>query len=273
MDTPGDPKISLCRSKISGTREWAVAEINCCLGCPHGCRYCYARYDQVERRRLTTAEQWRNCRILPAEVEHLHPLYPGQVMFPAAHDIIPENLEACCTVLGNLLAAGNRVLVVSKPQSACLEALCQRFAHARDHILFRFTITARDKALLNFWEPHAPAYEERLRCLAIAVDMGFATSVSVEPILDSTDVVTMVQELLPFISHSIWLGKMNKIAERVVIESPQVAEMVARVEAGQADDQIVLIHKQLTHLPQVRWKESIKAVVGLPLAEEVGLDL
>jgi hypothetical protein len=82
----------------------------------------------------------------------------------------------------------------------------------------------------------------------------------------------MVHELLPFISHSIWLGKMNKIDERIVIESPQVAEMVAKAEAGQADDQILGIYSQLSHIPEVRWKESIKAVVGLPLAEEVGLD-
>jgi hypothetical protein len=129
MDTSGEPRIHLGRSKISGTREWAVAEINCCLGCPHGCRYCYARYDQIERRRLTTAGQWRFCHILPAEVERLHPLHPlhpGQVMFPAAHDIVPGNLEACCSVLGNLLAAGNRVLVVSKPQSE-YECSCQRY--------------------------------------------------------------------------------------------------------------------------------------------------
>lgn len=271
METPGDP-IHLCRSKISGTREWAVAEINCCLGCPHGCRYCYARCDQVVRRKLVSVEQWQISRIVPEEVERRHPLYPGQVMFPAAHDIVPENLEACCAVLSNLLAAGNRVLVVSKPQQACIEELCRRLAYARDRILFRFTITARDKDLLNFWEPYAPAYEERRRCLAIAGDRGFATSVSIEPILDSADVVDMVHELLPLVSHSIWLGKMNKVAERVMVDSSQVTEMVARVEAGQEDGQILRMYSQLSHIPQVRWKESIKAVVGLPLAEEVGLD-
>jgi hypothetical protein len=273
MEPPGDFINCPERSKISGTREWAVAEINCCLGCPHGCRYCYARYDQVERRRLVAAEQWRLCRILPAEVDRLHPLYPGQVMFPAAHDIIPENLEACCIVLGNLLAAGNRVLVVSKPQAECIEALCQRFSYARDHILFRFTITARDKVLLNFWEPYTPDYEERLRCLVMARDRGFSTSVSVEPILDSADVVAMVHELLPLVSHSIWLGKMNKIDERVVIESPQVAAAVAMIEAGQSDARLRQIHQQLAGIPIIHWKESIKQVLGLPLSIEAGLDL
>jgi DNA repair photolyase len=272
MEPPGDFINCPERSKISGTREWAVAEINCCLGCPHGCRYCYARYDQVLRRKLVPVEQWQMSRIVPEEVKRTHPLYPGQVMFPAAHDIVPENLEACCSVLSNLLAAGNRVLVVSKPQKACIEELCRRLAYARDRILFRFTITARDKALLNFWEPYAPAYEERLLCLAMARDRGFSTSVSVEPILDSIDVVAMVHELLPLISHSIWLGKMNKVAERVAVESPQVAEMVAAVEAGQADEEIFRLYEELSHLPKVRWKESIKAVVGLPLAEEPGLD-
>ena len=260
------------RPVIRGTGEWAVAEINCCLGCPHDCRYCYARHKQVARLHRLTAEAWRHCQILPEEVERSHPLYPGQVMFPSAHDIVPENLEACCTVLGTLLAVGNRVLVVSKPQPACIEELCRRLALFRERILFRFTITSRDQDLLAFWEPHAPSYQERRHSLAIARNHGFATSVSIEPILDSADVVAMVEDLLPLVSHSIWLGRMNKIAERVVIDCPETAAAVARVVAGQGEEKIRRIYQQLADIPEIRWKESIKQVLGLPLPEVAGLD-
>ena len=269
----GDQECRQRQPAISGTREWAVAEVNCSLGCPHDCRYCYARYDRVVRRRLVSAAEWRHCRVLPEEVDRVHPLYPGQVMFPAAHDIVAENLEACCRVLAGLLAAGNRVLVVSKPHRLCIETLCRRFAAFRDRLLFRFTITARDPALLLLWEPGAPGYEERRDCLALAGQRGFATSVSVEPILDAADVVAMVHELLPLVSHSIWLGRMNRIGERVVAETDEMRAAVERVERGQEDARIETIYHQLAHIPVVRWKESIKLVVGLPLAERPGLDV
>ena len=80
---------------IRGTREWAVAEINCSRGCPHGCLYCYARHDQVTRKELVTASEWNHPQDLKEEVDKEHPLYDGQVMFPAAHDIVPENIESC----------------------------------------------------------------------------------------------------------------------------------------------------------------------------------
>lgn len=263
-----------CQAKaVRGTAEWAVATVDCCRGCPHGCRYCYARHELVERRRLVTADQWLSPEILEEEVERMRPLYAGQVMFPAHHDIVPENLSACRIVITKMLRAGNRLLVVSKPHLCCIEELCRDLRPYRDRLLFRFTITARDLAILRFWEPQAPTYAERLACLELAFRQGFATSVSVEPMLDTADVVAMVHELQPFVTHSIWLGKMNRITERVgdVPESLQAG--VERIEKGQDDEHIHEIYRQLRHNPLIRWKESIKTVVGLDLAAEPGLDI
>lgn len=258
---------------IRGTREWAVAEINCSIGCPHGCRYCYARYDQVERRGVVLPWQWEECRILEDELLKKQPLYSGQVMFPSAHDIIRENLEASVTILKNLLDAGNRVLVVSKPHLPCIERLCSELSSARKQLLFRFTITARDRKTLEIWEPNAPLYKERKECLQLAFDEGFATSVSVEPMLDVKDVEGMVYELLPYITHSIWLGKMNRIDRRVVCESRQLKREVERIKKGQTDEQLLFLYNKLKTIPMVRWKESVKKAVGLELAMEPGLDI
>ena len=258
---------------IRGTLEWAVAEINCCMGCPHGCRYCYAHYDQVERKGTVTAEQWETCQVLVDEVSRKRPLYPGQVMFPSAHDIVPENLEACLNVLKNLLDAGNKVLVVSKPHLECIQRLCNELSNAREQLLFRFTITARDSEILKLWEPHAPDYKERKDCLEYTFRKGFATSVSVEPMLDTTDVAAMVNELLPFITHSIWLGKMNRIERRVACESEEMRKEVNRIVKGQSDERLHQLYHELRTIPQVRWKESVKKVVGHQLASEPGLDI
>lgn len=258
---------------IRGTREWAVAEINCCIGCQHGCRYCYARYDAVERRKKVTADQWSSCQAVDEEVKRKHPLYPGQVMFPTAHDIVAENLEVCLTVLTSLLNAGNRVLVVSKPSIVCIKRICHDLRNFREQLLFRFTITARDRTLLDFWEPGAPGYKERMGCLEYAFDNGFATSVSVEPMLDTSDVVGMVHELLPYISHSIWLGKMNKIETRVHLDSPQVQLEVEKIRQGQLDVKLHYLYRQLGSICKVRWKESVKEVLGIRPPDEPGLDI
>lgn len=249
-----------------------MANIDCCTGCPHDCRYCYARYDAVEKRGELTAEAWRSCRVDETEVERTQPLYPGQVMFPTTHDIVPENLEACLQVIARLLAAGNRVLVVSKPHLACIEKLCAVLSEHRRQLLLRFTITARAAGLLAYWEPGAPRYGERLASLRLAHGAGFATSVSVEPMLDSADVVAMVAELCPWVSHSIWLGKMNRITQRVPVITEEDRHQVEAIRAGQTDEVIRNIYQSLRENPLVRWKESIKTVVGLPLADRPGLD-
>ena len=94
-------------------------------------------------------------------------------MFPSTHDLLPEFLEPCVAVLKNLLEAGNRVLVVSKPHLVCITRICGDFAEYRDRVLFRFTIRALDNTLLAFWEPGAPTFAERLACLNLAYDGGF----------------------------------------------------------------------------------------------------
>jgi DNA repair photolyase len=258
---------------IRGTAEWAVATVDCCTGCPHGCRYCYARYDYVERRRLMPKEQWQTCTVDDHEVAKVHPLYAGQVMFPAHHDIVPENLAACRTVLLNLLQAGNRVLVVSKPHLLCIEELCRELRPYRDRVLFRFTITARNSAILKFWEPQAPDYNERKSCLELAFRAGFATSVSIEPMLDSSDVVAMIDDLQAFVTHSFWLGRMNRIGERVQCATAEMRAEIERIEREQDDLHIHQIYRQLYKRPLIRWKESIKIVIGLDLAREPGLDI
>jgi DNA repair photolyase len=258
---------------IRGTREWAVAAIDCCSGCSHGCRYCYARYTSVVKKGEMSAAEWQTPRVEAQALARDYPLYPGQVMFPAAHDIQPEIVDDCILLLEKLIAAGNSVLVVSKPHLECIEKICHTFRHARSRVLFRFSITAQDNRILRFWEPGAPSYQERLAALRYAYAQEFQTSISVEPMLDSDHVEELITELVPFVTHSIWLGKMNRIARRVALDSEKIAAEVRRIEAGQSDAKIMALYQRLRGHRLIRWKESIKEVVGLKLPDKAGLDM
>lgn len=263
--------------KISGTREWAASNINIAVGCSHNCRYCYARADALRFRRVESKEDWETPLVRIEEVAKNRGKRQGTIMYPTAHDITPDLLEPSITLLTKLTDAGNTVLVVSKPHPECIEKLCQvLLPHNKvgtDRIFYRFTIGAISDEILSYWEPGAPNFENRLKALQIAQEAGFRTSVSAEPMLESDRIVELFKVLKPFVTDSIWIGKMNHIGRRVAIETDQDQVMVDKIIAGQTDERIKTIYEILKNEPLVRWKESVKAVVGLPPAEEAGLDI
>ena len=261
--------------QISGTREWAVASLNIHLGCSHRCRYCYARA-QSERRKLCEPGQWGTDdynRLKKRPFTGFDRKYDGTVMFPTTHDLHPDFLPEILEGIRRLLAADNTILLVSKPHLSVIKAICEEFHSVQtDQIKFRFTIGAMNDKILSYWEPGAPTYAERLASLKHAYDEGFYTSVSCEPMLDSPHVHILFYNLEPFVSADgvIWIGKMNEVRKRVDPNTSE--EEIARIEAGQTDERIWEIYKCLKDNPKVRWKESIKKVVGLPLATEAGTD-
>ena len=80
-----------------GTQEWSVKTVNCCTGCSHDCRYCYAKGMALRFNQITEGE-WPLERIREKDVIKRQKKYNGQVMFPSSHDITPNNLKACLTV-------------------------------------------------------------------------------------------------------------------------------------------------------------------------------
>ena len=258
---------------ITGTKEWAVETVNFITGCSHDCRYCYGRHMAVDRFKRVTPEEWSQPCVREAEVCKKRHRVDGTVMTPSTHDICPEFINETIVVLDKLIDAGNDILLVSKPHIECIEKICARYTENREQIRFRFTIGCNNNELLAYWEPGAPSHEERLACLKYAYEHGFSTSVSVEPMLDGEHIVEHVERLLPWISDSVWIGKMNCIRSRVRIENEVDESMVEAIEAGQTDERIMQIYDALKNIPKIRWKESVKKVVGLKLADKPGLDI
>lgn len=260
-----ETKVTKCRGKNrGGTREWSAVSVNCVRGCEHRCRYCYACAEALRFKRIAAPEEWGTTYLSVNEnqVARMFPKYNGTVMFPTTHDITPRFLQPCLDVLEHLLAAGNQVLVVSKPTPSCVEAIIERFRDVRELIEFRFTIGCLNKHLLKYWEPGAPSLPARIACLRMAYDAGFETSLSAEPVLDLDDVGCFPGVFDRYVTGTIWIGGMNQIDQRVV-PGTDPAE-IARIKAGQTPDAVRRLYELVGENRKIRWKDSLRKVLGLP---------
>ena len=224
------------------------------------------------RRKQVLPGKWKETTIRQHDVDRKHRAY-GRVAFPSTHDILPSNLDAYLTVLRKLLDAGNEVLIVSKPRIDCIKSICEAAKDFKEKILFRFTIGAMDDEILSFWEPNAPTFLERMDSLRYALDQGFRTSVSTEPMLQSYAIEGMVHKLLPYVNDAMWIGKMNYLGRLKKNADEKLMERIAEIEQGQTDDIIRTIYNQFKNNPKIKWKDSIKKVVGLEMPAEPGMDV
>lgn len=241
----------------TGFREWARNSYNIAQGCAHNCKYCVQRRCGVRHGDVPSPKAWSNERL--KDVMPKVRFFPGGVMFPSAHDITPPLLAGSIAALKELLGAQNDVLIVSKPHMGCIRQICAALKGHESKILFRFTISTLDRKLAAFWEPGAPAPSERLMCLKYAKREGFRTSVSMEPMLSGPEeTVRTFHRLLPWVSETIWIGKMNL---KAVFGDDFVRVAYKYVRALQSDDNILKLVSQLGDDPRVRWKDSIRAVI------------
>ena len=271
-------KSALTRSakekQVSGTAEWASRNANYINGCAHDCKYCYAKSMAVRFGRKT-ADNWKAEEInfikLSANQKHKN----GYTMFPSSHDISPENLDHSLEFLGRLIEKGNQVLVVTKPHLPVIESICNRFVGNKDKILFRFTIGSCNTETLKFWEPFAPSFEERLSSLQYAFAKGFKTSVSCEPALD-TLIQELVHILLPYVTDAIWIGLPNRLKGILKLNAandPATLKCAEVLRNTQSNDWVKDLYDTFKSNPKIKWKESIKKIIGIRRPTELGLDI
>lgn len=271
------------KTRTFGTREWADYSVNVQVGCENACLYCYARAKITSTHRSMTTDRWSRPIINRAKVyqEYRLQLKPDgrhkRAMFPSSHDITEGNIRESITVLRKLLENGTEVLIVSKPRLECVKELCRELAGHRDQILYRFTIGSADNDVLRFWEPEASTYEERVEALELAQANAFATSVSCEPMLDGR-IDRVIEDVRPFVGHSIWIGKINWLNKRLALNCNGVLLEEAKRRGAellemQGDENILALFERYKNDPLIRWKGSIKEVVGIELPTEPGLDI
>ena len=259
-----------CPKNVTGTKEWAAKNANCINGCSHDCRYCYAKSIAVRFGRKTAQNRKTEVVVGARPVGGK----PCRVMFPTTHDITPNTLPVCMDQIQLILDGGHEILIVSKPHLECIAAICDRFKSYEDKILFRFTIGSASNETLKLWEPGAPSFDERLKALKLAHRLGFETSVSCEPMLDG-NIDAVVKQVEPYVTDSIWLGKMNQVKARLTFnQAPEEVVQAAEVlMQEQSDENIKALHQRFKGNSKIKWKDSIKKIVGIEAPQAIGLDI
>ena len=257
-----------------GTEEWAKFNFNIQKGCQNDCRYCFAKNMAIRFGR-SNPESWVKPVLNKSGLEKYFRKMPGRIMFPTTHDITQDNVCVCQFVLENMLRAGNEILIVTKPNPAAIRQLFCTLKPYADRILFRFTIGSSNDSILSYWEPGASSFKERLLALESTIERGFRTSVACEPMLD-TNPHAVIAAARPFVTDSIWLGKAFHLKQRIAINCPN--DFAAKEQAeillqSQPDCWIHELYSQFKDDPIIKWKSTIKNIVGLERPVEKGLDI
>ena len=85
----------------------------------------------------------------------------------------------------------------------------------------------------------------------------------------------VIEEVLPYVTNSIWVGKMNYLLRRLKMNGFTDKETLAKATQlleWQQDSEILKIYNRYKDHPKIKWKESIKKV-DIDISEVKGLDI
>jgi uncharacterized Fe-S cluster-containing radical SAM superfamily protein len=246
---------------LFGTKEWAPYNFNFMSGCSNDCNYCYAK-EMAIRFKRKTSDTWKEEEPVSMKGKSFRKR-DGRIMIPSSHDITPGNINLALEVMRKLLENENELLIVTKPHFSCVKRMVDQFEDLKSAIQMRFTIGSVSDEVLKLWEPGATGFDDRLKSLRYAYEHGYSTTISAEPLLDETP-DALYDALHPYVTGSIWIGKMNFPDRRVRMNAAS-SETPAHVKAlmgAQSDENIIAIWKRYKDNPMIEWKESIKKVIA-----------
>lgn len=195
-------------------REYAPLACNYYPFCTHGCRYCYCPGILRQRREVfhregdpktAVAGRVRNaCRSLVKRGQTKDEVllsFVGDPYQPAEsrHGLTRE-------VIGHLVDNGLPFTVLTKGGTAA----CQDFdLMAKGRGRFGTSLVWWDDRARLFWEPGAKSVRNRVVALFDAkVNFGLSTWVSLEPVIDPAEALTVIRELHEVVDR--WaIGKIN----------------------------------------------------------------
>jgi DNA repair photolyase len=262
-----------------GAVEWAEERYNSHWGCPNGCKYCYSRLLAYQKRKKWIVNGTNVYKLYGEKSirkDNWIKKWRGRknkhtIMYPSMHDITPKTAEDGFKVMKNIIEPRNvHLLWVTKPYLEVVEKFVDRFEGYKDKIMIRMTITTNSQKEIDYWEPNAPTFEERMESLKLLFRKGYTTSISIEPMLipiehsknSVENELIFVRSLLNYTSGTIWVGMMNHIPKDKYMGRKLTDEEKReynRIEnMYKADNFIERLVKALYREKKVRFKESIK---------------
>lgn len=195
-------------------REYSELALNLMNGCLHGCKYCYC----PNIRRMSLNEWSANPTPRKDVLKHLERQAKKmqncdkEVLFSFMHDPY-QNEEAAELTRSALLilekAGFKKVQVLTK---AGVNAVVDFPILERNGWKFGSTICFMSESMREEWEPGAPSIQSRIDAIKKAHDLGVYTWVSIEPVFDPEEALSVIRELKPIVSF-FKIGKLNHFKE------------------------------------------------------------
>ncbi len=193
-------------------REYCELALNLYDGCTHGCLYCYAA--EVTHKDPAKFKEAGVPRVTPTDIE-LSAARLGDDKRPVLlcfttdpYQPVEAERRLARQAIEILQQRGHPATVLTKAGR-----LPQRdFDIYRDGSSFGTTLTTMSDIKSRHWEPGAGLPQERISSLILAHDMGIPTWVSLEPVIDPFESISIIYACADFVDH-FKVGKMNYYTE------------------------------------------------------------
>jgi len=206
-------------------QEYSPLAVNLYTGCAHGCKYCYGPaagrkkpeqfHSNVQPRKDILKHLELNCKKMEGDPRQILLCFMTDPYQPP----INEEDEWNGIFLGveditreALLILEKYHMNVSVLTKGGLRAYRDFDILSRNNWTFGSTISFCHGSSFRFWEPNAATMESRISAIEVAPKWGIKTWVSVEPVINPEEALSVMSRLLPSVDY--WkIGKVNHMPE------------------------------------------------------------
>jgi len=201
--------MSLIYEPKGKAREYSPLALNIYNGCDHGCKYCYVPMIMRKQDASKTVKERTNFLYL-LEKELNKNTYKDQILLSFMCDPYNHHNDIAKTTalaLRMLNRCNCKVAVLTKSGTRCLKDL-DIFKSFGDRIKIGTTLTFTNNDHSYDIEPKAALPDDRLEMLKILEEQNIKTFVSIEPVIDTKQSLTLIRRSLNF-TDQYKIGKMN----------------------------------------------------------------
>jgi DNA repair photolyase len=204
-------KLQIIYEPKGAAREYAPLAVNLRIGCEHACRYCYGPLAFRKKRDIFHANARTREHALAKLAYDASQLRGDdrQILLSFATDpYTPDEIKTGLTrrAIEILIDNGLRFTVLTKGGTRASRDfdLLEKY----EKCSFGTTLVLASQEDADYWEPKAASIADRVEALKAAHQRGIRTWVSMEPVIDPDQAISLVKVLHPFVSH--WkVGKLN----------------------------------------------------------------